>query len=88
MSSFFAIIKEGELFKKKKKKEVSAMNKEFEAFKKTLSPQSLKAIYDETRLEIADDHAEGTEAFAVAMASQMAINIVEAYQRWLAEQEK
>jgi hypothetical protein len=58
------------------------MNKEFEAFKKTLSPQSLKAIYDETRLEIADDHAEGTEAFSIALASQ----IVEAYQRWLAEQ--
>ena len=64
------------------------MSKEFEAFKKTLSPQSLKAIYDETRLEISDDHAEGTEAFSVAMASQMAINIVEAYQRWLVDQEK
>ena len=64
------------------------MNKEFEAFKKTLSPQSLKAIYDETKLEIAGDHAEGTEAFSVAMASQMAINIVEVYHRWLAEQEE
>ena len=64
------------------------MNKGFEAFKKTLSPQSLKAIYDETKLEIADDHTEGTEAFCVAMASQMAINIVEVYHRWLAEQEE
>ena len=64
------------------------MNKGFEAFKKTLSTQSLKTIYDETKLEIADDHTEGTEAFSVAMASQMAINIVEAYQRWLAEQEE
>ena len=64
------------------------MNKGFEAFKKTLSTQSLKAIYDETKLEIADDHAEGTEAFSVAMASQMAINIVEVYHRWLTEQEE
>lgn len=64
------------------------MNKGFEAFKKTLSTQSLKAIYDETKLEIAEDHAEGTEAFSVAMASQMAINIVEVYHRWLAEQEE
>ncbi|MFN8649440.1 hypothetical protein [Streptococcus sp.] len=64
------------------------MNKGFEAFKKTLSPQSLKTIYDETKLEIADDHTEGTEAFSVAMASQMAINIVEVYHRWLAEQEE
>lgn len=64
------------------------MNKGFEAFKKTLSPQSLKAIYEETKLEIADDHAEGTEAFSVAMASQMAVNIVEAYQGWLADQEE
>lgn len=66
----------------------STMNKGFEAFKKTLSPQSLKAIYEETKLEIADDHAEGTEAFSVAMASQMAVNLVEAYQGWLAEQEE
>lgn len=64
------------------------MSKGFEAFKNTLSLQSLKSIYDETKLEIADDHAEGTEAFSVALASQMAINLIEAYQRWLAEQEK
>lgn len=64
------------------------MNKGFEAFKKTLSPQSLKAIYEETKLEIADDHAEGTEAFSVAMASQIAVNLVEAYQGWLADQEE
>lgn len=64
------------------------MSKGFEAFKNTLSPQSLKSIYDETKLEIADDHAEGTEAFSVALASQMAINLIEAYQRWLSEQEK
>lgn len=63
------------------------MNKEFEAFKKTLSPQSLKAIYDETRIEIADEHTEGTEAFSVAIASQMAVNLLEAYHRWLAEKE-
>lgn len=63
------------------------MNKEFEAFKKTLSPQSLKAIYDETRIEIAAEHTEGTEAFSIAIASQMAVNLLEAYHRWLAEKE-
>lgn len=63
------------------------MSKGFDAFKMTLSPQSLKAIYDETKVEISVDHAEGTEAFSIAMASQMAVNIVEAYQHWLTEQE-
>lgn len=38
------------------------MNK-FQAFKETLSAESLKAIYDETRLEVANDEREGTEAF-------------------------
>ena len=59
------------------------MNKEFEAFKKTLSPDSLKAIYDETKIEVADDELEGTEAFSLAVATQMAINLVEKYPVWL-----
>ncbi len=61
------------------------MNKEFEAFKKTLSPDSLKAIYDETKIEVADDELEGTEAFSLAVATQMAINLVEKYHDWLKE---
>ncbi len=59
------------------------MNHSFQAFKDTLSPESLKEIYDETKIEIADDHAEGTEAFTAALASQMAINLLEKYHRWL-----
>ena len=61
------------------------MNKEFEAFKKTLSPESLKAIYDETKIEVSESEAEGTEA--VAVASQMAVNLVEKYHAWLKENE-
>ena len=61
------------------------MNKEFEAFKKTLSPESLKAIYDETKIEVSE--AEGTEAYSVAVASQMAVNLVEKYHAWLKENE-
>ena len=45
------------------------MNKEFEAFKKTLSPESLKAIYDETKIEVSESETEGTEAYSVAVAS-------------------
>ncbi|MGT2911296.1 hypothetical protein ACVR1I_06220 [Streptococcus cameli] len=63
------------------------MEKEFEAFKQTLSPESLKAIYDESRIEIADDNAAGTEAFSIDLATQMAINLLEAYHRWLEEKE-
>lgn len=61
------------------------MLKEFEAFKQTLSQDSLKAIYDETRIEVADNETEGTEAFSIALASQMAVNLLEHYQDWLAE---
>ncbi|MFC3931949.1 hypothetical protein ACVR0S_05015 [Streptococcus dentapri] len=61
------------------------MNKGFEAFKDTLSKESLKAIYDETRIEVADEETEGTEAFSIALASQMAVNLVEKYQNWLKE---
>lgn len=60
--------------------------KKFEAFKKTLTSASLKAIYDETRLEVANDHVEGTEAFSVELASQMAVNLLETYHNWLKEE--
>lgn len=71
------------------------MNK-FQAFKETLSAESLKAIYaeslkaiyDETRLEVANDEREGTEAFSAALATQMAINLVEKYHNWLNEDNK
>lgn len=50
---------------------------QFQAFKTTLSEDSLKAIYDETKLEVAGDSLEGTESFSAALATQMAINLVE-----------
>lgn len=56
---------------------------QFQAFKATLSEDSLKAIYDETKLEVAGDNLEGTESFSVALATQMAINLVEKYHDWL-----
>lgn len=59
--------------------------KKFEAFKETLSSESLKAIYEETKLEVAHDEREGTEAFSAALATQMAINLVEKYHEWLNE---
>ncbi|MFS1663164.1 hypothetical protein [Streptococcus sp. zg-JUN1979] len=59
--------------------------KEFEAFKKTLSQESLSSIYNETKQEVAEDYLEGTEAFSVALASQMAVNLLERYQNWLKE---
>ncbi|MGT2801811.1 hypothetical protein SAMN02910293_02137 [Streptococcus henryi] len=61
------------------------MGKQFEAFKKTLSADSLRAIYDETRIEVAPEESEGTEAFAIAVATQMAVNLLEKYQDWLDE---
>lgn len=59
--------------------------KKFEAFKETLSSESLKAIYEETKLEVANDEREGTEAFSAALTTQMAINLVEKYHEWLNE---
>lgn len=56
---------------------------QFQAFKATLSEDSLKSIYDETKLEVAGDNLEGTESFSVALATQMAINLVEKYHDWL-----
>ncbi|CAM3005612.1 hypothetical protein ACMZ6Y_08725 [Streptococcus pluranimalium] len=56
---------------------------QFEAFKATLSEESLKAIYEESKIEIAGDSLEGTETFSAALATQMAINLVEKYHDWL-----
>ena len=38
------------------------MNKGFEAFKKTLSHESLKAVYDETKIEVSESEAEGNSS--------------------------
>ncbi|MBA2795146.1 hypothetical protein [Streptococcus porcinus] len=59
--------------------------KRFEAFKETLSADSLKAIYEETKMEVANDEREGTEAFSAALATQMAVNLIEKYHDWLNE---
>lgn len=57
--------------------------KSFEAFKETLSVESLKAIYEESKVEIAAEEFEGTEAFSVALATQMAVNLLDHYHNWL-----
>ncbi len=59
------------------------MNKEFEAFKQTLSEDSLKQIYDETKIELSETELEGSDAFSFAFVSQMAVNLVEKYHDWL-----
>ena len=64
------------------------MNKGFEAFKKTLSHESLKAVYDETKIEVSESEAEGTEAYSIAVATQMAVNLLEQYHDWLHENDK
>ncbi|MBM7642208.1 hypothetical protein [Streptococcus loxodontisalivarius] len=61
------------------------MSKEFDAFKKTLSKESLQAIYDETKLEVSQSELEGTDAFSIELASQMAVNLLETYHNWLNE---
>lgn len=63
------------------------MNKGFEAFKKTLSHDSLKAVYDETKIEVSESEAEGTESYSMAVATQMAVNLLEKYHDWLHENE-
>lgn len=63
------------------------MNKGFEAFKKTLSHDSLKAVYDETKIEVSESEAEGTEAYSMAVATLMAVNLLEKYHDWLHENE-
>ncbi|EFW88332.1 MULTISPECIES: hypothetical protein [Streptococcus] len=61
------------------------MSKGFDAFKKTLSHDSLKAVYDETKIEVSESEAEGTEAYSMAVAVQMAVNLLEKYDDWLHE---
>ena len=60
--------------------------KEFQAFKDTLSNKTLKDIYEESKLEVQYEPPEGTEAFSVALATQMAINLLESYEKWLKEE--
>ncbi len=60
--------------------------KKFQAFKDTLSNKALKAIYEESKLEVQNETTEGTEAFSVALATQMAINLLESYEQWLEEE--
>ena len=55
--------------------------KEFQAFKDTLSNTALKAIYEKSKLEAQNETTEGTEAFSVALATQMAINLLESYEQ-------
>lgn len=62
------------------------MTKEFQAFKDTLSNKALKAIYEESKLEVQGDNMEGTEAFSLALATQMATNLIESYEKWLKEE--
>ena len=64
------------------------MNKGFEAFKKTLSHESLKAFYYEKKIEVSESEAEGTEAYSIAVATQMAVNLLEQYHDWLHENDK
>ena len=37
--------------------------KEFQAFKDTLSNKALKAIYEESKMEVQDETTEGTESY-------------------------
>ena len=60
--------------------------KEFQAFKNTLSNKTLKDIYEESKLEVQNETTEGPEAFSVALATQMAINLLESYEKWLKEE--
>ena len=46
----------------------------------------VKAIYEESKLEVQDETTEGTEAFSLALATQMAINLLESYEKWLKEE--
>ena len=64
------------------------MNKGFEAFKKTLSHESLKNVYEETKIEVSENETEGTEAYSMAIATQMAVNLIEKYHDWLHESDQ
>ena len=48
-----------------------------------MSHESLKAVYDETKIEVSESEAEGTEAYSIAVATQMAVNLLEQYHDWL-----
>lgn len=61
---------------------------QFEAFKATLPEESLKAIYEETKMDIAGDYLEGTETFSAALATQMAIHLIDQYHDWLKSENK
>ncbi|WP_200769881.1 hypothetical protein [Streptococcus equinus] len=50
-----------------------------------MSHDSLKAVYDETKIEVSESEAEGTEAYSMAVAVQMAVNLLEKYDDWLHE---
>lgn len=52
-----------------------------------MSHDSLKAVYDETKIEVSESEAEGTEAYSMAVATQMAVNLLEKYHDWLHENE-
>lgn len=62
--------------------------KNFDAFKRTLSPESLKEVYNQAKEEVPVTELEGSEAFSIALAQQMAVDLVEMYHLWLKEDEK
>ncbi|MBF7094235.1 hypothetical protein IYQ92_02990 [Streptococcus sp. HF-1907] len=62
--------------------------KSFDAFKRTLSPESLKEVYNQAKEEVPVTELEGSEAFSIALAQQMAVDLVEMYHLWLKEDEK
>lgn len=62
--------------------------KSFDAFKRTLSAESLKEVYNEAKQEVGETELEGSEAFSIALAQQMAVNLIEMYHLWLKNEEK
>ena len=52
------------------------MSKGFDAFKKTLSHDSLKAVYDETKIEVSEVKPKA-QKHSMAVAVQMAVNLLE-----------
>ncbi len=62
--------------------------KSFDAFRRTLSPESLKEVYNQAKEEVPVTELEGSEAFSIALAQQMAVDLVEMYHLWLKEDEK
>ena len=62
--------------------------KSFDAFRRILSPESLKEVYNQAKEEVPVTELEGSEAFSIALAQQMAVDLVEMYHLWLKEDEK